>query len=568
VARTKKPKKTPSPGKGKPPWPAVAEYMTERGYAIPEFGPKFLTPEPTGPGVRFEASRVDRVIKSMRVLKHTQGEWAGKPLEPDAWQVAYVLGPIFGYVKTNAAGRTVRVCRKAFVDLPRKNGKTTLSGGVATYLTGADGEAGAQVYAVATKKDQARYCFDPVKQIVQHSPVASKHFKPYQNRITHPASGSYFSVVSSIGEALHGANVHGAVIDEVHLHKTPDLIEAIETGTGARLQPLIFMITTADDGKPNTVYAHKRLLVEQLARGALVDPATFGVVFGVEETDDPFVEETWQRANPGYGISPTKEFMETQATAAKNSPAELASFQRLHLGIRTKQTTRFIKLDDWDRCKKKFTEKEIFESGFEVFGGLDLASTSDLCALCWMTTVDGKTYATWRLWTPEANLRSLDKRTAGAASVWVNEGLLTLTPGNVADYAFIYKQITEDMDRFQVQALAYDPWNSSQLVTDLVEYGAPMIPMRQGYASVSAPTKELQRAVLSREIVHDGNAAVRWQVDNLSVQLDPAGNVKPDKSTAIDKIDAVVAMIMAFDQFMRNSNDESSVYDDRDFITL
>lgn len=565
MARTKK-LKTPSRGAGNKVWPAVAEYMTQRGYKLPEYAPKFITPEPTGEGVRFDPSRVDRVIKTMRALKHTQGEFAGQPLEPDPWQVAYVLAPIFGYVKTNSNGRTVRVCRKAFVDIPRKNGKTTLSGGLATYLTGADGEAGAQVYAVATKKDQARYCFDPVKQIVQNSPATQKHFKTYQSRITHPASGSYFAVVSSIGEALHGANVHAAVVDEVHLHKDPALIEAIETGTGARSQPLVFMITTADDGKPNTVYAHKRLLVEQLARGALVDVSTYGVVFGVEETDDPFAEETWKIANPGFGISPTREFMETQATAAKNSPAELASFQRLHLGIRTKQTTRYLRLEDWDACRAEFDES-VFEGQY-VYGGLDLAATSDLCALCWMAPVDGRIHALWRLWTPEANLANLDKRTAGSASVWVRDGLLTLTPGNVADYGYILKVIVEDMDRFEVRAIAYDPWNASHLVTDLTENYAPMVPMRQGYASISAPTKEIQRVVLAHELAHDGNPAVRWQVDNLSVEMDPAGNVKPSKKLAIDKIDAVVAGIMALDQFMRNANDESSVYDERDFITL
>lgn len=566
MARTKKPK-TPSPGTDDlKVWPAVAGYMAERGYKSPEYGPKFITPEPTGTGVRFDPSRVDRVVATMRALRHTQGEFAGKPLEPDPWQIAYIIAPIFGYVRTNSSGKTVRVCRKAFVDLPRKNGKTTIAGGIATYLTGADGEAGAQVYAVATRKDQAKYCFDPVKQIVEHSPVTKKHFKAFASRITHPASGSFFAVVSSVGEALHGANVHGAIVDELHLHKDDSLIEAIETGTGARAQPLVFSITTADDGRPASVYDRKRKLVEQLARGALVDASNYGVVFGVEETDDPFIEETWKRANPGYGVSPTKDFMEAAATAAKNSPAELASFQRLHLGIRTKQTTRYIRMDDWDSCQEDFDES-IF-TGHYVYGGLDLANTSDLCALCWMAPIDGKVYTKWRLWTPEANMVHLNKRTAGLATVWAREGLLTVTPGNVADYGYIREQIFADMETFEVQALAYDPWNSSHLVTELTENYAPMVPMRQGYASLSAPTKELQRHVLSQELVHDGNQAVRWQIDNLSVEMDPAGNVKPSKALAIDKIDAVVAAVMALDQFMRNANDDSSVYDERDFITL
>lgn len=566
MARRASRKTTPSRGTGNKIWPAVVDYMRERGYALPEYGPKFITPEPSGDGIRFDAGRVDRVIKSMGVLRHTQGEFAGQPLVPDPWQVAYIIAPIFGYVKTNANGRTVRVCRKAFVDLPRKNGKTTIAGGIATYLTGADGEAGAQVYAVATRKDQAKYCFDPVKQIISASPSGQKHFKTFQNRITHPKSGSYFAVVASVGEALHGANVHGAVVDEVHLHSDDSLIEAIETGTGARSQPLIFCITTADDGRPNSVYDRKRKLVEQLARGALKDFTNYGVVFGVDEKDDPYDEETWKRANPGYGVSPTKEFMEAAATAAKNSPAELASFQRLHLGIRTKQTTRYIRLDDWDKLETEFDES-VFENA-DVYGGLDLANTHDLCALCWAVPRDGRIYLRWHLWTPEDNLQSLNKRTAGEAVHWARMGWLTVTPGNVADYEYIFQEITAKLDTWDIRAIAYDPWNSSELVTRLVENSAPMVPMRQGFASMSPPTKEFQRYVLTKSFAHDGNPAVRWQVDNLSVEMDPAGNVKPSKKLAIDKIDAVVAAIMATDPIMRNANDLSSVYDEREIITL
>lgn len=547
-------------------WPEVYEYLVERGYELPHHPPKFITPRPTGADIVFDPARVDKVLKAARALKHTQGDFAGQPLELDAWQVAYIIGPIFGYVKPDDRGKMVRVCRKAFVDVPRKAGKTTLAGAIAVYLTGADDEPGAQVYAVATRKDQAKFCFDPVRSIIEYGATTRKHFKAYASKIVHPRSGSSFAVVSSVGDAMHGANIHGAIVDELHLHRDDKLLEAVETGTGARSQPLVFAITTADDGRVGSIYDRRRTYVEQLARGSLVDPTNFGVVWGVEETDNPFVEETWMRANPGYGVSPTREFMKAQATAAKNSPAELASFQRLHLGIRTKQTTRYIRLEDWDACVSDFTEEQF--KGEYAYGGLDLASTSDLCALCWMCHNDEGVYAMWRLWTPEANLPFLDKRTAGMASVWVRDGLITLTPGNVADYAFIRQQITEDMDFFRVEAIAYDPWNSSQLVTELIDVGAPMVPSRQGFATLSGPTKELQRSVLARELHHQPDGAVRWQVDNLAVEQDAAGNVKPSKKLAIDKIDAIAAAVMAMDQIIRNISDSESVYETRDIMVL
>jgi phage terminase large subunit-like protein len=251
----------------------------------------------------------------------------------------------------------VRVVRTAEADLSRKNGKTTLAGGVATYLTCADGEMGAQVLAVAASKDQAQYCFRPVKQIAESSPALKPHVKAMATRIVHPMSGSYFHVVASIGDLLHGANVHGAVIDELHVHKTRDVVDAVETGTGARTQPLVVIITTPDEGRPGTIYAEKREYLEKLARRVIVDPSFYGVVWGFDSEREladlglsPFDEAAQKVANPGYGISPTKAFLEAEAKKAQETPANLARFLRLHLGIRTKQATRYIRLDDWDRC--------------------------------------------------------------------------------------------------------------------------------------------------------------------------------------------------------------------------
>ncbi|MDH3037915.1 terminase TerL endonuclease subunit [Streptomyces sp. TRM75561] len=522
----------------------------------------------------FDPDRVDRVLKSFHLLRHTQGKWAGRPLDPDPWQVAYIIAPVFGYVRwDDEAEGYVRIVRKLYVDVPRRNGKTTLSGGIAVYLMAADSEPGAQVYAAATSEKQARYTFDPIKTIAERAPALKGNVKAFTKKITHPASGSYFTVVSSVAEALHGANVHGGIIDELHVHKSPDLVETIETGTGSRRQPLVVIITTADEGKQESIYDRRRQYVEQLARGALHDPDTYGVVWGADETDDPFAEATWRKANPGYGVSPSAAYLRGAAAEAQQSPADLAKFLRLHLGIRTKQSTRFIRLEDWDGNAGMVDEEAL--RGRDTWGGLDLASTSDLCALCWLfpNDEDGTLDALWRFWTPEDNLKALDKRTAGAASRWVREGWLTATPGNVADYDWIREQIRRDRDKFKVRSIGYDPWNASQLTNDLVSERAPMVKVRQGFATMSPVLKEIQRLVLqgtpeAPALRHGGHPVVRWCVDNLAVAMDPAGNVKPDKANSGDKIDGVSALATAMAEIVARPPRRKSRYAEEDEIMV
>lgn len=552
----------------------VAWYLESRGIPLPDCPPAIKTPEPDQLAeARFDPARVDRVLTAFGKLRHTQGKWAGRSLRPDPWQVAYVLAPVFGWVRRNEDGEWVRVIRRAYIEVPRKNGKTTTAGGIATYLTAADGEPGAQVYAVASGRDQARFCFDPIRAIAQRSPALRPYVKVLASRIVHEPSGSYFAVVSRVADLLHGANIHGAIIDELHVHKSPDLVEAVETGTGSRTQPLIVIITTADDGRRTTIYARRREYIEQLARRALTDPTVYGVVWAADPEDDPFAEATWRKANPGFGVSPSREYLAQAANEAKSSPADLAKFLRLHLGRRTKQETRYIDMAAWDANASLVDERQL--AGRRAYGGLDLASTSDLCALAWVFPAeDGTTYdALWRLWTPEDNVPALDKRTAGLASTWVRQGHLITTPGNVADYGFIRAQISRDLDVFAVGEIGYDPWNATQLVNDLVSDGAPMVTVRQGYGTLSAPTKELQRLVLEgtpeRPVFrHGGQPAVRWQVDNLAVAMDPAGNVKPDKANSGDKIDAVAAAVMALSRAIAQIGPGRSKYEDDDLTIL
>lgn len=544
--------------------PEVAFYLISRGIPLPQPWqvPLWKTPEPgqLGDEYRFDPHRVDRVLKAFSRLRHTQGRWAGKPLRPDPWQVAYFFAPVFGWLRfDDEAQAWVRVIRTAMKDVPRKNGKTTTAGGVAVYLTGADGEQGAQVLAVAASKDQAGYCFAPIKALVEKSPRLKSAFKPFAKKIIHPASGSYFAVASSVGDLLHGANVHGAVIDELHVHKTRDTVDAVETGTGARSQPLVVIITTPDDGKPGTIYAEKRLYLEQLARHVFTDPSFYGVVFAAAESEadlyarglDVFGEQAWKLANPGYGISPTRAFLEAEARKAEKTPAGLSRYLRLHLGIRTKQVTRYIRLQDWDNASAGYVDEELLW-GRECHAGLDMGSTSDLTALCLLfpDRPQDRYIALWRFWLPEAKLPELNRRTAGNADAWVRQRWLFTTPGNVFDPSVVIAQLEHDRDNFRIVTAGYDRWGANDVSRKCSEDGLTMVGVGQGFASLSAPTKEILRLTLGGRLEHGGNPVMRWMIDNLAVAIDPAENVKPDKARAADKIDGFSALATAMKECM------------------
>lgn len=553
----------------------VAWYLLERDIPLPDCPPLVQTPSPgEAPGAVFDPERVDKVIQAFSLLRHTQGQWAGQPLRPDPWQVAYILAPVFGWVRWDEDSKSyVRIVRELYVDVPRKNGKSTLAGGLAIYMTCADGEQGAQVITAATTKEQAGFVFEPVRKLAEAAPALKKHVLPLKDKILHKRSGSYFKPIASVAGAQHGANIHCAIVDELHEHKTPELVETIETGTGSRRQPLVCIITTADSGKRESVYDRKRRRVEKLARRVFAAPSVYGVVWAAERDDDPHVEATWRKANPGYGVSPTRAYLQAKSDEAKQSPADLAKFLRLHLGRRTKQETKFLTLESWHSNAGMVDETALADR--EAYGGLDLAATSDLLALCWLFPDDerGGFDAIWRLWTPEANVDALDQRTAGAASVWVREGLLVATPGNVADYDYIQLQIERDLDAFDVRSLGFDPWSAVPLTNKLAESDAPMVKVRQGFVTMSPPLKEIQRLLLkgtpeAPQLRHGGNPAVTWMIDNLAVAMDPAGNVKPDKARAAEKIDAVSALVTAMSEAMTREAPVKSAYDDGDLMVL
>lgn len=520
----------------------------------PQGQPLYVSPLPPDvPGAWFDQAAVDKVVKALRALRHTKGRWSGSRFELEDWQLEHIVSPIFGWKGPDGK----RIIRTAWIELPRKNGKSTLSSGLALVLLCADGEAGAEVYAAAGSTEQAMIVFGAAREMARATPALSGKLRLMKKVITAPTTGGIFRALSKMADTAHGLNVSGAVVDEVHVHKSRDLIDAIETGTGSREQPLVIFITTADQGEQTTIYAEKHEYAVNLAQRTVADPTFYGVIWAADETDDPFDERTWRKANPGLGVTVNVDYLAKEAARAKVSPSYYPTFQRLSLNLRVRSEARFLHLADWDRTAGLVSAAKL--QGRTCYAGLDLASTTDIAALVLLFPEEGGTYdALPYFWVPRENIVERGRRDKVDYSAWVDGGLIQATPGNVIDYKAILAKIVELGQVYDIRDIGYDRWGATQLSQDLDYEGFTVVPIGQGFASLSPPTKELERLVLERKLRHGGNQVLRWMVGNTVVRTDAAENMKPDKAKSTGRIDGVVAMVMALDRATRNP---ASVYE-------
>lgn len=544
----------------------VAE-MVEAGIVIAtgwmdDHRPVLVTPLPHGPGVFYSRERVERVVTALGRLDQIKGRWARMPLALFDWQVFFEIAPVFGLL--NAKGR--RIIRTAWLEKPRKNGKSTECSGLGLYLAFADGEEGAEVYAAAKDRAQAQIVFQPAKAMAERSPELRKKLgvrgitKGY---LHNPTTSSMFRpLAADVNGNLMGLNVHGGIIDEVHVHRSPDTIDAIETGTGSREQPLVVFITTADEGHTGSIYDTKRSYVENLCAGSIVDPTFYGVVFAAtqEQLDtDPFSLDTLRQANPGMGWTVTEEYLVAKAAEAQNSPSQLNRYLRLHLGKRTKQTIAWMTLAKWD-ASAGMVEHKTFD-GRIAYLGFDLSATTDFTAAVWIAPDDDSGFDVWaRFWIPEERVDELERLCGVPLRRWNREGWIAFTEGNVVDYARFRADITAETKLLgcTVAECAYDPWNATETVQEMTTEGHTMIPTRQGYLSLNAPSKEVERAVMGSTpqrplLRHGGNPVLRWMADCVEVMQDPAGNikpVKPDRRKSAKRIDGIAALVNAMSRAM------------------
>ena len=521
-----------------------------------------------------------------RVLIHVKGEWAGHPFELEPWQREEVIRPLFGWKRADGARRY----RIAYIEIPRKNGKSTLAAGIALFLLFADGEPGAEVYSAAADREQAGIVFNLGKSMVESSPVLARRAEPYKRSIVCPETGSSYKVLSADAYTKHGLNASGVVVDELHAQPNRDLVDVLITSTGARRQPLIVFLTTAGYNT-ETVCGEWHEYAIGVRDGTIEDPTFLPVIYAAERAGEGDVdvdvdgegaegesedldwldEDEWRRANPNLGVSVKLDYLRNEARRALNIPAYENTFKRLHLNVWTEQHTRWMPMHLWAKCERTF-DPALLE-GARCYAGLDLASTSDIAALalCFPTEAgESEDYAfLWRLWVPEDAITERARRDRVPYDAWVRDGLMTATEGNVIDYEYILRDIEAVGELYDIREVAFDRWGAFQVSNRLQGLGFEVVGFGQGFASMARPTSELMRLTKAEKLRHNGHRVLKWMASNMVVSTDAAGNVKPNKAKSRERIDGMVAAIMALDRAMRHRDHESkSVYEDRGILTI
>ncbi len=494
-------------------------------------------------GLYFDEDSANKIIEFFRILKFTKGKYAQKSFELEPFQ-KFRYWVIFGWKREDGSRRF----RKVYIEGARKFGKTEEAAGLGLYMLLSDGEQGAEIYSGATKRDQAKIVFDAAKvmskRLQQDSASASKRIGGSLNTIADLDTGSKFEPLASDSEKQDGLNPHLGIIDEYHAHKTSDLLEVIETGMGAREQPLLFIITTAGFNKNGPCFGLRKVITE-LLEGKKTDDSTFGIIYTLDEQDDWEDEKVWIKANPNIGRTPTWDYMRDQFTKAKNEGAtKEVQFKTKNLNIWTDSSMAWISDEDWMKCDKgKLPDLK----GKECFGGLDLASVSDFNSLSLnFPPQDGlpERCTLHFFWIPEGT--ATKKQEKASYYQWIQDGFITQTEGDVIDNKVISRDIQEILARYQVKAIGFDRFMAYHgVIQELSDVYDGFIEFGQGFVSMSEPTKKLEKLVRGQELNHGGNPVMRWMMGNIEIRIDPADNIKIDKGKSQEKVDGPVSLVMA-----------------------
>lgn len=512
-------------------------------------------------GLHFDVKTAEWAIAFPQLLRHYKGEWGpipgvraqGLPITLEPWE-KFVIGALFGWKRADGTRRF----RQLYLEVAKKNGKTLLAAVIALLLAFFDKEPGAEVYAIATKKDQAKLVWNDAKQMVERNPRLKKRLQTLALTITDIRSASFFKPLgrdSDQGE--QGINAHGVIIDELHVLEDRDSVDNAETATSARRQPVVVKITTAGV-KRESIWAEERADAVAVVEGRADDDSMLVLVYTLDEGDDPFDEAVWPKANPNLNVSVKLDTLREQAAVAKRSPGKLAAFLRFRMNVPTGVTTRALDIDEWDACAGLADgedyhdfEARIFKGGRSGYGGLDLASVMDLTAFLFLARTDEGTYQLLaRFYCPEEGIHERSKRDGVPYADWVRDGYLVATPGNVTDYDYIEHDILALGEAHTIGEIGYDRWNATQLATNLMAEGAAMMAISQTHAGLAPAWRELTKLILERQIEHGGHPILRWMAGNVETETDPAGNEKPSKRHSTERIDGMVALDMALGRWM------------------
>jgi len=498
------------------------------------------------------------VLKHPKAAIHAE---AGEPFALEDWELAMIIWPVFGWKRRDGTRRY----RRAFIEIPKKNGKTSLCAGLANELLFADGELSAEVYAVAGSRDQAALTFDISKAMVEMSPELAARAEAFRRAITYQETYSVFKVMSSDAPMAHGLNAHAIIFDEHHVQPNRLLHDALWSAGKARKQPLFIMLTTAGYDRQSIAFEMHQYS-QEILDGIHVDDSFWAVIYTIDEGDDWTSPKSWKKANPNIGVTIGLDAIAEEAKQAKAIVGYQNTFKRLTLNIWTEQESRLITAEQWNACARPLlTDLE----GAACYGGLDLAASNDVAAFVLNFPNDDGTHR-WLpfFWIPEDNLIERGLHHAFDYASHVRAGLIRATPGNVIDLKFIKSDIEQLGQMYKIKQIAFDRWGAREISADLQDMGFQMVEFGQGFKSMAAPTKEFLRLVAGAQLIHDGNPVLKWMANNLVAKQDEAGNLKPDKAKSKEKIDGIVAGIMALDMALRQTEVKPSVYSRRGFRFL
>lgn len=490
----------------------------------------------------FSPEVADKAVKFVESLPHTKGRWAGVPFKLADWQREEIIQPLFGTL--NKDGK--RQYRTAYLEVGRKNGKSELAAAIALKLLVADGEQGAEIYGAAADRDQATIVFHVAAEMVRRKPQLAARLKVIdsQKRIIDPKSGSFYRAIPADAAGSHGFNASGVIFDEVHAQPNRELWDVLTTSTSAREQPLVFAITTAGFDRQSICWELHDYATKVL-NGVVRDPSFFAWIRALPEDADWTDERNWKLANPGLGDFRSLDELREMVARAKETPALQNTVRRLYFSQWTQSESRWFDMDHWRSCGGLLGDL----TGQECYGGLDLSSTGDFSAWVLYFPEGQKVIAQFYL--PEAAVKKRSPMQAQLIA-WQRSGDLTVTPGDVIDYEYIKQQIIRDAATYNIREIGYDPWSAAQISVQLAsELGdGVMVPVRQGFATMSAPAKLLETMVARGELNHGGHAVLAWMADNCVIETDAGANIKPSKKKSSEKIDGIVALVTALERAM------------------
>ena len=458
----------------------------------------------------YDKDAADYAVMFIESLCHTKGTWAGKPFELIDWQ-EQIIRDLFGVLKPNG----YRQFNTAYIEIPKKQGKSELAAAVALLLLCGDGEERAEVYGCAADRNQAKIVFDVAVDMVRFCPALSKRVKilESQKKITYLPTNSSYQVLSADVANKHGFNTHGVIFDELHTQPNRKLFDVMLQGSGdARMQPLYFLITTAGNDTNSICYeVHQKAI--DIAEGRKVDPTFYSVIYGAAEDEDWTDPKVWKKANPSLGITVGIDKVKAACESAQQNPGEENAFRQLRLNQWVKQSVRWMPMDKWDACAFPVSEDDL--EGRICYGGLDLSSTTDITAFVLVfppLDEEDKYYILPYFWIPEETLDLRVRRDHVPYDLWERQGTLMTTEGNVVHYGYIEKFIERLGEKFNIREIAFDRWGAVQMVQNLEGMGFTVVPFGQGFKDMSPPTKELMKLVLEQKIAHGGHPVLRYGV--------------------------------------------------------